>query len=372
MELKSPVNLPPFLMHEWLEGHEDMPFNLARSRGPLWTLGELLQLGDAKPDLERLILGYAPSEGAGALRSLIGEYLDVDPDWVVVTNGASEAFALAVTVLARPGGNIVLPQPSYPGFGGAAAASYLDVRPYRLAREARFQFDGEAVQDLVDGETIMVVANSPQNPTGGLLPRADAALLAARLGERRVPLLVDEVFHPIYFDADRPSSAGLENVIVIGDMSKALSLPGLRIGWVVDRDPVRRSAIATARSYLSLGGSPILEALAVHALKNRAAILARARSVAERNLAALSQFMARVPDVLNWVPPQAGVLAFPWFTDGRNSRPFCEQLTSKGVLVVPGDCFGVADHVRIGFGSQDDGIHGALDIFEAELRSVVG
>jgi aspartate/methionine/tyrosine aminotransferase len=81
--------------------------------------------------------------------------------------------------------------------------------------------------------------------------------------------------------------------------------------------------------------------------------------------------MARVPDVLSWAPPQAGVLAFPWFADGRNSRPFCEHLTSKGVLVVPGDCFGTPDHVRIGFGSQHDGIHGALDIFEAELRRVV-
>ncbi|MBS0333246.1 MAG: pyridoxal phosphate-dependent aminotransferase [Proteobacteria bacterium] len=366
------MTLPPFLLHEWLEGHENMPFNLARSRGPDWTLGDLLRLGDAKPDLERLALGYAPPEGAPELRSLIGDYLDVDPDWVVVTNGASEAFALAVNVLARPGGNIVLPHPAYPGFAGVAAASSLDVRSYRLARESRFRLDGEAVHGLVDGETVLVVANSPQNPTGGLLPRADAALLAARLGERHVPLLVDEVFHPIYFDVDRPSSAGLENVIVVGDMSKALSLPGLRIGWIVDRDPVRRSAMATARSYLSLGGSPVLEALAAHALRNRAAILARARSVAARNLAALSQFMARVPDVLSWAPPQAGVLAFPWFADGRDSRPFCEHLASKGVLVVPGDCFGTPDHVRIGFGSQDDGVRRALDIFEAELRDVAG
>ena len=256
------MRLPPLLLNEWLGGHDNVPFNLAGSRGPHWILGDLLQLGDAKPDLERLALGYAPPEGLAELRSLIGDYLDVDPDWVVVTNGASEAFTLAINVLAQPGGNVVLPQPSYPAFGGVAAASNLEIRFYRLARETGFFFDLSLVQNLVDNETTLVVANSPQNPTGGLLPRVDAALLADRLREHRVPLLVDEVFHPIYFDSDRPSSAGLENVIVAGDMSKALSLPGLRIGWIIDRDPVRRSAITTTRSYLSLGGSPILEAIA--------------------------------------------------------------------------------------------------------------
>lgn len=365
------MRLPPFLLNEWMGGHDNTPFNLAGSTGPRWMLGDLLQLGDAKPDLERLVLRYAPSDGLAELRSLIGDYLDVDPDWIVVTNGASEAYTLAINVLARPGGNVVLPKPSYPAFGGVAAVSNLEVRFYRLARETGFSFDPSLVQNLVDDETTLVVANSPQNPTGGLFPRVDAARLADRLRERGVPLLVDEVFHPIYFDSDRPSSAGLENIIVVGDMSKALSLPGLRIGWIVDRDPVRRSAITTARSYLSLGGSPILEAIAVHAMENRAEILARARSVAERNLATLSQFMGCVADVLTWVAPRAGVLAFPWFVDGRTSRPFCEHLFSKGVLVVPGDCFEMPDHVRIGFGSQQEGIQEALDIFETELRRVV-
>ena len=365
------MKFPPFLLNEWIYGHDNVPFNLARSTGPLWILGDLLQLGDAKPNLDRLTLKYAPSEGLAELRSIIGDYLGVDPDWVVVTNGASEAFTLVMHVLAQPGGNVVLPHPSYPAFGGVAAASNLEVRFYRLARETGFFFDLGRVQNLVDDKTTLVVANSPQNPTGGLLARADAALLAHRLCEHSVPLLVDEVFHPIYFNCELPSSAGLENVIVVGDMSKALSLPGLRIGWIIDRDPIRRSAITTARSYLSLGGSPVTEAIAVHAMKNRSEILSRAQSVAEQNLSALAQFIGRVSDVLTWAPPEAGVLAFPWFVDGRNSRPFCEHLFSKGVLTVPGDCFEMPDHVRISFGCQQDGIQEALNIFETELRRVV-
>ncbi len=74
----------------------------------------------------------------------------------------------------------------------------------------------------------------------------------------------------------------------------------------------------------------ILEALATHALRHREALLARLQAVAEVNLAALSGLMERVSDTLVWVKPAGGTVAFPWFRDGRDSRPFCEALAAKG------------------------------------------
>jgi aspartate/methionine/tyrosine aminotransferase len=104
-------------------------------------------------------------------------------------------------------------------------------------------------------------------------------------------------------------------------------------------------------------------------MRGRSAILQRVNAVASANLKELHSFMARVSDILEWVPPRGGLVAFPWFRDGRDSRPFCERMAARGVLLAPGDCFGMPEHMRIGFGSRANGIGGALAIIEEELRT---
>jgi aspartate/methionine/tyrosine aminotransferase len=225
------------------------------------------------------------------------------------------------------------------------------------------------VLEAVDDKTALVLMNTPHNPTGAVAPRAEVERLAQRLGERGVPLVVDEVYHPLYFGAASPSSAGLPNVIVVGDMSKALSLPGLRTGWIIDMDSKRRARAYDARSYFTISGSPVLEALATHALRHRGAVLARSQRVTNANLAALRTFMHEQCDALSWVPPQGGTVAFPWFKDGRSSRAFCTALAASGVLTVPGDCFGAPEHLRIGFGAQAHGFDEALGIVSRVLRA---
>jgi aspartate/methionine/tyrosine aminotransferase len=225
------------------------------------------------------------------------------------------------------------------------------------------------VLTAVDGETVLALVNTPHNPTGAIISPEEIATLATALAERRVPLIVDEVYHPLYFDAERPSAAAVRNVLVMGDMSKALSLAGLRMGWIVDADPERRKKLIDVRSYFTISGSPVLEALAIHALAHRDVLLARLQAVAEENLAALSELMERVDDLLAWVKPAGGTVAFPWFRDGRESRPFCEALAGKGVLVAPGDCFAMPDHMRVGFAVLKSGRFAeALAIFERTLR----
>ncbi len=81
-------------------------------------------------------------------------------------------------------------------------------------------------------------------------------------------------------------------------------------------------------------------------------ILARARTVIGTNLAALERLIAAHSATLAWVKPAGGTTAFPWFTDGRDARPFAEMLARKGVLVTPGDCFGPRDHFRVGLGAE--------------------
>ncbi len=298
------MDLPPFLLDRFLATYEfaspPIRYNLAASTGPVWTLGELMGLGgDAQRELDELRLSYVPPQGTQPLRQRIADFHDVDPDWVIVTTGASEALSLV---------------------------------------------------------------NSPHNPTGSVMPPEEIGKLAAALAERRIPLLVDEVYHPLYFGTQAPSATRFPNTIVVGDASKALSLSGLRIGWLIDRDAARRERLIDLRSYFTISGSPITEAIATHALTHRSVIFARLESVTRGNLQLLEQFMQAHRSLIGWTRPLGGPVAFPWWLDGRDARPMCEALARAGVLTAPGDCFDAPEHFRLGFGVQTSGFQHALDI----------
>lgn len=366
------MNLPPFMLDHWLSKHSfatpPIAYDLAASTGPKWTVGELLALGEGA-NLDDAVLGYAPSDGTKALREAIGGFLGVDPDWVVVTLGASEAYSILLCLAARPGANIVLPSPAYPAFGPMAGVWGLGVRHAELARENGFRQRAADVLAAVDGDTVLAVVNTPHNPAGTVMPRGEIEGLAAALSKKGVPLIVDEIYHPLYFGEQHASAASIPNVIAMGDMSKALSLAGLRLGWIVERDPKRRDTMIDARSYFTISSSPVLERLAVHAFSHSDVLLSKLHAVASENLAALSEFMERVSDILAWMKPDGGTVCFPWFRDGRDSRPFCEALAAKGVLVAPGDCFGRPEHMRVGFAllKREKFLEG-LAIFERTLR----
>jgi aspartate/methionine/tyrosine aminotransferase len=367
------MDLPPFALDHWLAAHEfatpPIPYDLASSTGPAWSLGDLLALGGGGPRslaLSDLPVTYAPPEGRHELRAAIGEFHNVDPDWVLVTTGASEALSILLCLASRPGGNIVISSPAFPAFAAMAQAWGLKTRRYALRREDGFRQSAAGVLAAVDADTTLVLVNTPHNPTGSTMNRTEIGKLAAELKSRNVPLIVDEVYHPLYFGEAQSSAAGIDNVIVMSDMSKALSLAGLRMGWIIDADPERRKRVVDARSYFTISSSPILEAIAVHALGNKAQLLARLTTVASHNLTALAGFMKRFAGTFSWAEPAGGTIVFPWFRDGRDSRPFCQALASNGVLIVPGDCFDMPDHMRLGFGAQATGFDAALAIM-AEL-----
>jgi aspartate/methionine/tyrosine aminotransferase len=202
------------------------------------------------------------------------------------------------------------------------------------------------------------------------MPHAEIARVAANLEQRLIPLVVDEVYHPLYHGAaTAPSAASIPNTIIIGDLSKALSLPGLRIGWVIDRDARRRERLIDLRSYFTISGSPLTVASATLALANRESIIARLRAVAATNLATLREFMTAHADTLDWVPPAGGTTVFPWLRDGSDARALCTTLASAGVLLAPGDTFDAPEHFRLGFGAQAEGFAKALEIVADTLRA---
>ena len=369
------MKLPPFKLDAWLAAHEfatpPIRYNLASSTGPLWTLGELMNLGGSAPSaFADLTLSYAPPQGSKLLRERIAALHGVDPEHVLVMTGASEAIIALTCLFAAPGGSIVLPRPAYPAVSVLARAWGLGVREYGLNRDQGFAQTADNVLSAVDASTRVVFVNTPHNPTGSVMVAAEQRKLAEALAARGIPLIVDEVYHPLYFSAPNPSASALPNTIVLGDFAKALSIPGLRIGWLIDRDAARREELLDLRSYFTICCSTLTEAIGAHALAHAPAILARLESVARANLALLTQFMDEHRAMLGWAPPAGGTTCFPWFRDGRDARPTCEAMAKAGVLLAPGDCFELPAHFRVGFGAMRAGYGYALAIFRGVLAEL--
>src|SRR5215475_9805922 len=239
------MKLPPFLLDHWLAAYEfaspPIRFNLASSTGPAWTLKELLALsGEDSQKFEDIRLSYAPPQGSEPLRKQIGEFYGVDPEWVIVTTGASEALSMLQCMAAEEGATMLVPSPAFPATPVMARAWGLQVESYALKREQAFAQSAEAVLAVLDATTRLVLVNTPHNPTGSVMGEADLRRLASTLGEQDIPLIVDEVYHPLYFKGEVPSAAKVPNAIVVSDFSKAFSLSGLRLGWIIDRDANRR------------------------------------------------------------------------------------------------------------------------------------
>lgn len=361
------MRLPPFVLDRWFEQkhHADPPieFDLASSTGPVWTLRELLDLS-GEPQIEELLstaLVYTSATGSAELREAIAIHQGVEPEAVQVVTGAAEALLTLFMMAAEPGANIVLPHPGFPTNQALADGLNIEARRYLLRPENGFQIDIDEIRAAVDQSTRFVLVNSPHNPTGSVLAEQEMTVLHDFCAGRGVQLIVDEVYHPIYHGQQMRSAARLPHATVICDFSKALCLSGLRMGWMVERDSKRRGQYMDAHSYFTVSNTALSERLGVTAIRHREVIYDRARRVARANLLLLADLLDRHADKLQWTRPKGGMTAFPWLTDGRDGRELCRALAARGVLLAPGDCFGMPSHVRIGFAASGENFGKGLD-----------
>jgi aspartate/methionine/tyrosine aminotransferase len=350
------MKLAPFLLDEWLDTKTAVPgairHHLAASTGPHWTVKELL---DLEPGALERVLGievvYSRAKGSDELRGALAEMLGADPEEIQITTGASEALHVLFAWAAEPGANVVMPAPCFPPTSAVPRALGLEVRTYRLRRENGFAVDLDEVRSLLDGRTRLLLVNSPHNPTGAALSEGELAALHDLAAERGIGFVSDEVYSPISAGTPPASAVRLPRATIVSDFSKAFCLSGTRVGFLLERDARRRAYATNAREMFTVTNAPLEEALAAVAVRNRETIFARANETVRPNLAELERFLARHADLFRWVRPSGGMIAFPWLASGEDSRPLCEYLAERGVLVVPGDCFGAPDHVRIGFGA---------------------
>lgn len=364
------MQLPPFLLDQWLDEHlsgqRPVEFDLASSTGPSWTLEQLLDL--ASPLERRRFLDsplvYARGTGGDEVREAIAAMSGVAMEDVQVFTGASEALLILFFLASEPGANVVLPHPVFAPIEHIPRSFGLEVRQYELRPDRGFRLDPEKVMALTDAGTRLMLVNTPHNPTGAVTPLEHLRALDEFCARRGIQFVCDEVYHPIYFGWENPSAATLPHVTVLGDMSKALCLSGLRVGWMIERNGRRRREAHNARCYFSISNAPIAEVLAVIALREHDRVLTRVRVVASESLRLLDQFMERHRALFRWTRPEGGLTAFPALVGAVDARAFCERAAAQGVLLAPGDCFGMADRFRVGLGASGERFRAGLERLE--------
>ncbi len=345
----------PFEIERFLSDHEHgATYNFAESGVHPLTLAELLELaGRSHEDLADLRLDYPQVNGTERLRERIAAlYPDTHPDEVLVTVGASEANHLIAATMLAPGDRLVTMAPTYRQLSGNARNMGVEIGEVPLVEAAGWALDTDRMADtVVHGAKLIAIVN-PHNPTGHILTEAERDAVAAAADRSGAWIVADEV----YAGAERgnrgptPTFRGRhERVIAVNSMSKAYGLPGLRLGWVVaPRDVI--AELWRRHEYAAISAGALDMALAEMALDPdvRPKLTARARRLIDRGFGRLQSALDRVPGIFHVVPPEASAMSFVRFDLPVGSRELALRLRAEqGVLVVPGDCFGMDDHIRL-------------------------
>jgi len=355
-------------------------YNLAR--GPLcertlsassagsMPLAELLEFADpgARRLWDGLGLDYATIQGLPVLREEIaGLYETVGPDGVLGFSGAQEAIFCLVRGLLDPGDHAVVVTPCYGALLAVPKAIPAEVTEVRLRHEDGWRLDVDRVADAFRPDTRLLVLNFPHNPTGATLSEASLTRLLDLARATGARVLSDEVFRLLDADVPVPAADLYERAISLDVMSKAWGLGGVRVGWIATRDEAALAAARGVKGWTSICTGTPDEVLALVAIRARERILAANLAVIRENLDVLDFFFARNRDVIEWVRPRAGCLAFPRLPGGDADALADRMARDEKILVLPGRLFyGGRPHFRLGYGRP--GLRPALERLEAVLR----
>lgn len=334
--------------------------SLSSSAAESHTLAELLAMADPESlrRYEDCGLTYTSSRGDPALREAIaGLYEGITADGILTFAGAQEGIFCALATLLRPGDRVVLVTPGYEALTMVPRMLGAEVVAVPLACDGARRLDVDRFIAEIRPGTALVILNFPHNPTGAGLAEDDLVRIVQAVERVGTRLFSDEVFRMLPGEGGIPGRAAADLsplAISLDVMAKSFGLAGVRVGWLACRDPEVLAAAEGAKGWLSICNGRLDEVLALIGLRARDRILTRNRAIIRENVAQVSAFVAAHPDLLEWIPPQAGCTAFPRFRDGRDAAEFAEQLaTESGTLLIPGGLFGAYPaHFRLGLGSR--------------------
>lgn len=325
---------------------------------------------------------YGPAAGISELREVLAEdigkrrNIKIQPDQVVVTPGAKPIMFFTILALVDEGDEVMYPNPGFPIYESIIDFVGAKSVPYPLREEKEFRFDIDEFMSLISDRTKLIILNTPQNPTGGILTESDLKAVAQVAQEKDIYVLSDEVYMNIIYEGVHHSIASLpgmqERTIILDGFSKTYAMTGWRLGYgampkdlaekVVQLQINSNSCTATFSQYAGI------EAI---------------RGPQDAVYQMVAEFKKRrdvIVDGLNAIPgisclrPHGAFYVFPNIKQlGIDGKKFADLLLEKfGVAVLSGTAFGKYGngYLRLSYANSIPNIEKALDRIEQAVKSI--
>ncbi|QEX21749.1 arginine--pyruvate transaminase AruH [Hypericibacter adhaerens] len=293
-----------------------------------------------------------------------------DPDQVVVMAGAQCALYAAAVCVLDQGDEIIVPEPAYVTYEAVVGASGARMAFVPLKPERGFQIDPESIERAVTPRTRALLLNSPNNPTGAVITRANWERIAAICIRHDLWLLSDEVYAGLTYESQHVSPAGLpgmaERTVTINSLSKSHAMTGWRLGWSIS-PPALAEHLGNLALCMLYGSPPFIQDAALQALTAEPPEVKAMKEGYRRRRDLVCGRLGNVKG-LRCHRPEGGMFAMVDVRGtGLGAYDFASGLLdAEGVSVLPGDAFGpsAAGHVRISLGNADEELARACDRIE--------
>ncbi len=316
---------------------------------------------------------YSPAAGVPELRAAIAEDVSrrrgikVSPAQVVVTPGAKPIMFFSLLALVNPGDEVMYPNPGFPIYESVINFIGAKAIPYPLREEREFSFDIDEFLSLVTKNTKMIILNSPQNPTGGILSPDDLKAVAKIIQEKNIVVLSDEVYMNIIYEGQHHSIAALpgmpEHTIILDGFSKTYAMTGWRLGYgVMNEELAQRieqlqiNSNSCTATFSQFGGIEAIRG-SQDEVNQMVAEFKKRRDVIVDGLNAIKG--------IHCLKPHGAFYVFPNIKElGIDGEKFAGLLLEKyGVAVLSGTAFGKygKGYLRLSYANSVENIKIALD-----------
>lgn len=323
---------------------------------------------------------YTGNKGLVALQKGICDYykrrfnVEYDPkDNVIVTVGGSEAIDIVLRTLLKPGDEVILPTPAYVAYAAIIEMAQGKVVEVEMTEENQFKLTKEALEKAITPKTKAVILNFPGNPTGGIMTIDDYAAIVPVLKEHNIFAVTDEIYAELTYEGKHCSIASFpeikEQTIVINGFSKAYSMTGYRVGYIL-ADKRLIDMMLKIHQYTIMCAATSSQYAAIEAVNNGDGdIEMMAESFRQRRNYIVKE-LNRIG--LKTHMPKGAFYVFPSIKcTGLSSEEFCEKLLDEqNLALVPGNAFGEAGegYVRISYAYSLEEIKVAIERLEAFLQ----